>query len=62
MKQPYVPVNQPYMMLMCTFALCKVFEVQLYKSNAHELLLHILSVVNSDWLLQVLVYVECMKY
>ena len=27
-----------------------VFGVQLYKSNARALLLHILSIVNSNWL------------
>ena len=28
----------------------KVFQVQLQKNNARALLLHILSILNSDWL------------
>ena len=37
-----------YAMLMG--ALRKVRRVQLYKNNAYVLLLHILNIVNSDWL------------
>ena len=48
MNQPYARLSQPYTGLMLASGLCKVFGVQLYKNNA--LLLHILSILNSDWL------------
>ena len=37
-------------MLMLASALCEMFGVQLYKNNAHALLLPILSILNLDWL------------
>ena len=43
MNQSYARVNVPY-------ATRKVFGVQLYKNNAHALLLRILCILNSDWL------------
>ena len=50
MNKPYTCVNQPHVTLTCTLALHAVFGVQLYKNYKHMLLLHILSIVNSDWL------------
>ena len=44
MNQPYTSVNHPF-----ASALCEVF-VQVYKNDARALLLHSLSIVNSDWL------------
>ena len=50
MNQPYARVNQPYATLTLASALREMFGVQLYKNNAHALLSHILSILNSDWL------------
>ena len=53
MNQPCAHVNQQnqqYATLTLASALREVFGVQLYKNNAHVLLLHILSIVNSDLL------------
>ena len=47
---PNARVNQPYATFMLVSALCEVFVVQLYKNNARALLLHILDILNSDWL------------
>ena len=47
MNQSYVRVSMHPMLHSPTR---KVFGVQLYKNNACVLLLHILSIVNSDWL------------
>ena len=43
-------MNQPYAMLTLASALHEMFGVQLYKNNAHALLLRILSILNLDWL------------
>ena len=44
-------MNQRYAMLTLASALCELFRVQLYWNNAHTLLLHILSILNLDWIL-----------
>ena len=43
-------MNQPYAMFTLASALREMFEVQLYKNNAHTLLSRILSILNLDWL------------
>ena len=47
MNQPYARMNAPYATLMCEYG---VRSAIVQKNNAHMLLSHILSIVNSDWL------------
>ena len=49
----YMRVNRPYATFTHASALREVFGEQMYKNNGRALLLHTLSIVNSDLLQQV---------